>query len=343
MAQNATILPQCVQSTAVQEIAAAGCEQSLNCACHSLEFLNNLKVSILTSCEGADIALALSSARQYCTKVNPGLKSSRTTEVYSTVIVFAVLAAASVILRFLSRKIANLRLGWDDWLVAGALVFGLASDALQLVGLSFGGGRHSFMNNPSAVTLKTNLATDWVFTVSSVLIRLSILALYRRIFSSMRRFCTILYVSGLIVVILQTVLVLLYTLSCKPISYFWNKEIENGHCMDQTKILAGSGGVDTATGILVLFLPIPVIARLQTGLNRKIALIGLFSIGKYFRIISPFLHFLDLQSRIDEKSLGNGTRVYPRANRRNGRGNGPQHPKPFYGRRFYQVPLHISH
>ena len=297
MAQDASILPQCVQSAAIQGMAMVGCPQSLDCACHSLKFLNLLQVSILTSCDSEDQALALSTARQYCAKANPDLLSSRTTVIYTTIIVFATLAIASVILRFWARRAATTQLGWDDWFVAAGLVFGLASDALVLVGLSFGGARHSFMVNPTAITLKTNLATDWVFTASNVLVRLSILALYMRIFSTMHTFRSVLHVSGWIVVILQTALVLLYTFSCQPVSYFWNKEIQGGHCLDQARILAGSGGVDTATGIWVLILPLPVIRRLHTGLKRKLALVGLFSIGAFVCVTAilrvPFILKID--------------------------------------------------
>lgn len=297
MAQTVSVLPQCIQPVALQGIAGVGCHGSLDCACHSLRFLNLLKLSIPTSCEPADQAWALSSVRQYCVSVNPSLTDSRTSLVYAITIVFAILAIISVILRFYSRRLATAHLGWDDWFVAGGLLFTLATDALVIVGLSYGGARHSFMNNPSEVTLKTNLATDWAFTAANVLVRLSIIALYLRLFSTMRRFCTLLRVSAWIMLILELALVLLYTCSCQPVQYFWNKEVANGHCLDQGRILAGSGGVDTVTGILVLVLPFPVIGRLQTGIKRKWALIGVFSIGAFVCVTAilrvPFILKID--------------------------------------------------
>ena len=282
MAQDEYILPQCIQSTATQAMAAVGCGSSFNCACHSFKFLNLLKLSIATSsCKPADQALAISLARRYCTDVNPSLLDTRTTSVYATNIVFVVLAIAAVVLRFYSRKLARARLGWDDWFVAASLVFALATDALVLVGLSFGGARHSFMNDPVPLTFKTMFATDWVFTASTVLVRFSIIALYMRIFSTKRTFCRILHASAWVVLVLELALVLLYSLSCQPASYFFDKEIKGGHCIDQARILAGSAGIDAATGIWVLILPIPIVRSLQTGTKRKMVLIALFSIGAF--------------------------------------------------------------
>ena len=299
MAQNVSILPQCLQPAATQDIAAVGCQQSLACACNSLKFLGLLEKSILALCDLTDQALAFSSTRQYCTKVDPGLASNRNTVVKTTTIIFTILAIVSVILRFWSRRLTNARLGWDDFFVVAALLCSLVVDGLVLEGTNLGETNHEFMVNPNGtvITQKTQLASLWTGAASRTVVRLSIIALYLRIFTILSKFRRTLVVSGVIVVVLDLFLALLFTFQCRPVAYFWNNKIQGGHCLNQAQVPAALCGVDTATGLWVLILPMPAVRRLQTTLKRKMVLIGLFSIGGFACITAliriPFVLEID--------------------------------------------------
>ena len=280
MAEIVTILPQCVQSVAVQGITAVGCDRSLDCACHSLKFLNHLQLSIVTSsCSPEDMQSALGSARHYCSAVNPSLRDTRITLLYSTVLSFTVLALLAVILRFWSRRVAKIHLGWDDWFIIPALFSAVAVDTQLLLGTRYGGARHSFMVIPTSVTLKTQLATAWAIVTCGMFVRLSILALYIRIFSTLKILRRVLFATAWIEVIILLAGAMLYTFSCRPVSYFWNKDIPGGHCLDGPKILAAVCAVDSATGFWVLVLPVQVIRDLQYVLSAP------------FFLVSPTLKF----------------------------------------------------
>ena len=287
MAQALSILPQCVQPAAIQGIAFVGCRQSLECACHSFVFLHFLQLSILTSsCNPMDLQIALDAARQYCSSVNPSLKDSKATLLQIIVTICMTLALLAVILRFWSRKIANVRIGRDDWLIVLALIFALAVDVLIFVSIADGGGRHSFMIDPGNMTLQTNLAAAWMLTTTLTLARLSIIALYLRIFSTLRTFRKVLHATAGFVIIIMLACTLLYTFSCRPVSYYWDKKIPGGRCLDQKKLLAAECGVSGVTGFWVLVLPIPAIRRLQTSFRRKAILIGLFALGAFVCVTS---------------------------------------------------------
>lgn len=163
MAQNVSILPHCIQPAAIQGIAAVEC-QDLSCACHSFKFLNALEQSLLVSCDDSGIALALESARRYCTKANPGLASDRSADIAATVVTFTILAIASVILRVWSRRLAHVRLGWDDWFIFCGLVSTLGCNALLLAGIAVGEGRHPFMVDPyiAALSVKYSIPLIWL-------------------------------------------------------------------------------------------------------------------------------------------------------------------------------------
>lgn len=282
MAQITSILPQCIQPAATQGITAVNC-QSLACACKSSEFLYLLEQAILTSCDTTNQALAFSSARNYCTKVDPGLKSYRGAAIIATTVIFTLLAILAVILRFWARKLGEARFGWDDWLVAAALLCALGYDGLAPAGLRTGEGQHQFMVNPQVgdTDQHNQYSSLWLITASNVLVRLSIFALYLRIFSALPRFRKVLLASSAFVVIANLIMVLVYSFSCQPIAYLLDKKIPGGHCWNQSKIFAASCAVDTATGIWALILPLPIIGRLQTTVRRRLVLIALFSIGAF--------------------------------------------------------------
>lgn len=132
---------------------------------------------------------------------------------------------------------------------------------------------------------------------SIVFVRFSIFALYLRIFSTLRRFRQVCYASEVFVLIYALTIVLVYTLSCRPVSYFWDKTIQNGHCLDHLKILAASAAIDTATGIWALILPIPILVGLHTTLRHKAVLIAVFGVGAFACVTAvirvPFLPGID--------------------------------------------------
>ena len=153
------------------------------------------------------------------------------------------------------------------------------------------------MNTPTDVPLKTQIASIWTIAMSTILARLSIFALYHRIFSTLPKFRRIVVISGCFATVAVLVLTLVYTFSCRPVVFLWDKTIPNGKCLNGPNILVAACGVDTATGFWALILPIPVVQRLHTNTKRKMILLGLFTIGAFACITAiirvPFLLELD--------------------------------------------------
>ena len=67
--------------------------------------------------------------------------------------------------------------------------------------------------------------------------------------------------------------------SCKPISFFWDKNIPGGRCLNENSLSYGITAANIATDIAVLVLPLPWLWHLQMNLNRKLALSGIFLLG----------------------------------------------------------------
>ena len=292
--------PMCVEANATQAATLAGCGATdWHCACNSYEFLAIVQPMIYQLC-GANASEALSSAQQYCVGENPDLLQSRTQEFLPPVCIVTVLSILAVALRFHARRTSKTALGADDWLAVCALVCAVAFSILQPLGLTWGEGRHLFMVSPDAQarSSKSTLASAWMIAISLICLKDSICALYLRIFGHLETFRLVIVTTGVVVPIIQLLTVMLFTLSCHPIAYFWNKDIVGGTCWNFQQVIVGLAAADLATGLWVLFLPVPILVGLQATTSRKIALILMFLTGGFACISAamriPFVLLIDI-------------------------------------------------
>ena len=65
---------------------------------------------------------SLSSTRRICIQAVPWLNDNRGPEVVAAITIMTVLATIAVIMRYMARRISNLKFGMDDWLIVVALV-----------------------------------------------------------------------------------------------------------------------------------------------------------------------------------------------------------------------------
>jgi hypothetical protein len=107
--------------------------------------------------------------------------------------------------------------------------------------------------------------------------KLSILFLYKRIFT-LQRFriaiyitmgiCIVWFLGGLLPTIVQ----------CIPVEYNWNRS-SSGTCIDMKMLFAGITISNLLTDVLLLILPLFVISTLQLTLKNRLAVMGIFLLG----------------------------------------------------------------
>ena len=110
------------------------------------------------------------------------------------------------------------------------------------------------------------------------LLKLSLLLFYRRVFSS-RKMAIALIASGLFMIawfIAQTVSVLT---SCRPLAYFWDKTIPNGHCINENTAGYVITGASLLADLVVFIIPIAPLWGMQKSLAQRLSLIALFLTG----------------------------------------------------------------
>lgn len=128
----------------------------------------------------------------------------------------------------------------------------------------------------------------WLFQVFYKLVlcltKLSFVVFYLRIFPS-KKFHRICYLTMAVIVCGVLGFVLATVFQCIPIEGSWNQKIHR-HCIDNSWFRWWWAGYNTATDLWVFLMPMPLLARLQLDLVRKIGVMLMFALGLFVCITS---------------------------------------------------------
>lgn len=120
-------------------------------------------------------------------------------------------------------------------------------------------------------------AINLIYVPTPATIKLSILLLYRRIFTG-KLFTQINYSLGAILIIWCVVMEILGIINCLPINAYWDPSV-NGKCLSFRDYSIGYAALNIFTDIAILILPMPMIWRLQLPTFQKVALTCNFLLG----------------------------------------------------------------
>ena len=126
----------------------------------------------------------------------------------------------------------------------------------------------------------------WAFTIP--VIKLSILLFYRRIFTTNERWfrwATAIMIAETIAWMVATAV--LTVMNCSPVHYFWEQPYlflkletpSQGSCLDFAHVQIPPSALNTAGDVILLFLPAPLLLRLQMPWSRKFAVFFSFTLG----------------------------------------------------------------
>lgn len=113
-------------------------------------------------------------------------------------------------------------------------------------------------------------------------IKLSILLLYRRLFTTFqRRLKVILYTVGIYVIAWTIYTFFAVLFQCTPVHYSWDfpRGSIQGQCVNLTGAYIGSGITNTLSDLAILILPMPIIWQLQIPKKQKMVICGIFLLG----------------------------------------------------------------
>jgi hypothetical protein len=109
------------------------------------------------------------------------------------------------------------------------------------------------------------------------LIKVALVVFYIEIFDS-RRFKITAYIVMVYLIVTSLISFLITIFVCKPVSFYWNRDIE-GTCMDPQIIAYACSGCAIIQDLVLLILPLVFIRDLTMQRHRKIGAIVMFSIG----------------------------------------------------------------
>lgn len=134
--------------------------------------------------------------------------------------------------------------------------------------------------NPNLIVLerKFRLMQAYIYVVTANLPKISILILYRRLFTpTILRLISTAMIWVLAIVIV--VKILLVSFVCRPFAANWDQDNPGSKCLNMQSVSSLSTLPNIITDVVMLLLPVPVIWSLHTKLITKIQLTFTFALG----------------------------------------------------------------
>ncbi|GIK05409.1 hypothetical protein Aspvir_009518 [Aspergillus viridinutans] len=190
-----------------------------------------------------------------------------------------ILSTAAVVLRLVARKINGTRLYLDDYLIVVALLFKYGCSIGVTILLFNGLGSHIDMipQKNLEVYYQIGWSNSFVYTGCILFIKLSILTLYKRLFSVPRM---IIFANAIaaFVILWALSIFLVGALMCLPVQKFWKPSIE-GSCIDSAKFYYGQQIPNILTDLIILIMPLKVVWDLPISKTQRLLLSGVFMVG----------------------------------------------------------------
>lgn len=116
------------------------------------------------------------------------------------------------------------------------------------------------------------------YTIEIYFIKMSILCLYIRIFpeTNFHRHCIITIV---LLTISVLILIPMTIWQCVPIHAIWDLGRSHARCLSLPGLAYANAGVNLATEIAILILPLPLLQKLRVSKSTKAALYAMFGTG----------------------------------------------------------------
>ncbi|THZ19006.1 hypothetical protein D6C89_07985 [Aureobasidium pullulans] len=200
-------------------------------------------------------------------------------------VIFMTLISLAVPLRLYGRFRNKGRLGWDDFNMAIAYVFGLALGIVViLANVRYQWNRHlwdvefTMFQSASIVAFLSKL----LFTLAATFARASLICFYFRLIKdtgySLSKW--VLWATFAYNVAIGVAFVILAVFLCTPVEAYWVfPMMKNARCLDEGPVTLVAGVLNCISDLLVTLLPIPIIMGLNMPLRQRIGVSILLSLG----------------------------------------------------------------
>ncbi|KAB8242391.1 hypothetical protein BDV35DRAFT_28515 [Aspergillus flavus] len=190
-----------------------------------------------------------------------------------------ILSTTAVALRLLARKLNGTRLYLDDYLIIIALLFKYGCSTGVAILLFNGLGSHITMIPEKNLTiyLKIGWSNSLVYSSCIAFVKFSVLALYKRLFSTPRMIFAANIVAGFVILWWLSVCVV-GILLCLPVNKFWDPTVP-GSCLDSAQYYYGQQIPNILTDAVLLVMPLKFVWALPISKTQRLLLSGVFVTG----------------------------------------------------------------
>ncbi|KAG6999534.1 hypothetical protein G7Y79_00034g069570 [Physcia stellaris] len=217
---------------------------------------------------------------------DPTLWANSNGQVLSASVVLLVLPTVFVALRLISRWVAGAGLWWDDTTAILGMALSWGCNITNILSSRSSLGRHAeTLPLETLVSFYQHVyAFEIMYSLAMTCLKCSVVLFLYRIFPIVT-FRRIIIACGVFVLAFGTASTLVFVLECVPISDFWLalsgglKSRLRGRCISIHNFLLANGSINTATDILLLILPLPILWRLKARKVQKCVLTSIFITG----------------------------------------------------------------
>ncbi|QUC19137.1 uncharacterized protein UV8b_03378 [Ustilaginoidea virens] len=229
----------------------------------------------------------------------PGLdlQESRKGTIIGVAVALWCLALLAVALRVLSRRIKGTKLWLDDWLIFAALPFSTTQVFVNVgYGTSKGLGHHLWATPPDSLYAYSIdlFVSQCAFAGVVVCFKLSILALYWRLFHFQRFIKALIWALAMVILLWGALVMLLATLQCNPTRALWARydpvnplPRDQYYCrFAERNFLLFTSVPTLVTDIIMLILPIPYIWKLKLPRSKRYGVLATFCLGSFIPAVA---------------------------------------------------------
>ncbi|EFX01699.1 integral membrane protein [Grosmannia clavigera kw1407] len=227
--------------------------------------------------------------------IDDGVSNPRGESLARLAVIFICISGIIVVARLWTRY-SSKSLGPDDALIAGSLALAIVMTVTYNKEAKNGFGLHRDQVDwyHKMIAFKWFFAAQILYKIATCLTKMSICALYLRIFPS-RRFHYAVYTVMAVTITYTIIAVFLTIFACHPISKSWNKKLE-GTCMSSRSIWYSTSIMIILTDFFIIVLPLHHIRSLKLPLVKKILLTALFGLG-VFCILCTIIRMVTVSPR----------------------------------------------
>ncbi|KAE8311930.1 hypothetical protein BDV41DRAFT_565487 [Aspergillus transmontanensis] len=207
------------------------------------------------------------------------INETRQTACYGVIITSYFIAIVIVGLRMSARRLQRARPSFDDYLSIAGIIFLIPCICATVGEIANGIGWHSITltTHEGVMQMKWQVINLYSYTIFIMTIKLSILALLARTFSTAPRgFHICIYILNGWAILWAIALILAYSFQCQPFSSQWDL---SSHCNSSLKLHYYAGILNAVHDVLISCLPQRIIWNLHLVARKRLAVSISFFIG----------------------------------------------------------------